>query len=60
MACRLIGHGHSAAKRLTSVLNVTQPIPKAAAKRHPEVIIDAAVNFSNNSMEKVTLEVRKI
>ena len=60
MACRLIGHGHSAAKRLTSVLNMIQPIPKAAGKKHTEVIIDAPVNFSNNSMEKVTLEVRKI
>ena len=30
LACRLIGHGRRAAKRLTSLLNMTHPIYKVA------------------------------
>ena len=52
LACRLIGHGRRAAKRLTSLLNITQPIYKVAWKRYTKAITDAAVNFSNNSMRK--------
>ena len=58
--CRLIGHEHSAAKKLTSLLNMSQPISKVAWKRHTKTITDAAVNVSNNSMNKAALEVKKI
>ena len=51
----------TAAKRLTSVLNMTQPISKVAWKRHAKAITDAgtAVNVSNTSMKKAALEVTK-
>ena len=59
MACRLIGHGHSPAKKLTSVLNMIQPISKVVWKRHTKAITDAAANVSNNSMKKAALDVKK-
>ena len=59
LAFHLIGHGHSAGKKLTSILNMTQPISKVAWKRYTKAITDGAVNVSNNSMEKVMLEVKK-
>ena len=59
MACRLIGHGHSPAKKLTSVLNMIQPISKVVWKRHTKAITDAAANVSNNSIEKAALDVKK-
>ena len=59
LGCRLIGHEHSAAKELTSLLNMSQPISKAAWKRHTKTITDAAVNVSNNSMNKAALEVKR-
>ena len=59
LACHLIGHGHSATKKLTSILNMTQPVSKVAWKRHTKAITHAAVNVSNNSMEKLMLEVKK-
>ena len=40
---RSIGYEHSAAKKLTSVLKMTQPISDAAWKRHAKAISDAAV-----------------
>ena len=49
----------TAAKRLTSVLNMTRPISKVAWKKHPKAIRDTAVNVSNKSMKKATLEVKK-
>ena len=51
----------TAAKRLTSVLNITQPISKVAWKRHTKSITDGdtAVNVSNSSMKKAALEVTK-
>ena len=51
----------TAAKRLTSVLNITQPISKVAWKRHTKSITgaDTAVNVSNSSMKKAALEVTK-
>ena len=52
LACRLIGHGHSFAKKLTSVLNMTQPISKVAWKKHKKATTDADVKVSNNSMRK--------
>ena len=57
--CRLVGHGHSAGKKLTSILNMTQPISKVAWKRHTKAITDGTVNFSSNSMEKAMLEKKK-
>ena len=59
LACDLVGHGHSATKKLTSILNMTQPVSKVAWKRHTKAITHAAVNVSNNSMEKLMLEVKK-
>ena len=58
LTCPLIGHGHSAAKKLTSVLNMTQPISQIAWKRHTKAITDAAVNVSNNSMKKAAFEAK--
>ena len=55
----LIGHGHSAAEKLPSVVNMTQPIFKVVWKRHTKAITDAAVNVSNNSMKKAALDVKK-
>ena len=55
LAYHLIGHGPSAAKKLTSVLNMTQSISKRAWKRQTDV----AVNVSNNSMKKAALEVKE-
>ena len=48
-----------AAKRLTSVPNMNQPISKVAWKKHTKAITDAAVNVSNNSMKTTALEVKK-
>ena len=59
LACRLIGRGHSADKKLTSVLNMTQPISKVSWKRHTKTITDATVNVTNNSMKKAALDVKK-
>ena len=59
LAYHLIGHGPSAAKKLTSALNMTQPISKTAWKRQTEALTDAAVNVSNNSMKKAALEVKE-
>ena len=59
LAYHLIGHGPSAAKKLTSALNMTQPISKTAWKRQTEYLTDAAVNVSNNSMKKAALEVKE-
>ena len=58
LACPLIGHGHSAAKKLTSVLNMTQPISQIAWKRHTRAITDAAVKVSNNSIKKAAFEAK--
>ena len=55
LAYHLIGHGPSTAKKLTSVLNMTQSISKRAWKRQTDV----AVNVSNNSMKKAALEVKE-
>ena len=60
LACCLIDHEHIAPKKLTSVLNVTQPISNVAWKRDTKAITDAAVNVSKNSMKKAALEVKNI
>ena len=55
----LIGHGHSTAKKLTNVPNMTQLISKIVWRRHTKTFTDDAVNVSNNSMKKAMLEVKK-
>ena len=48
LECRLIGHGQGAAKKLTSVLNMTEPISKAVWKRHTKAITDADLSIQQH------------
>ena len=56
LACRLLGRGHSAAKKITSILNMNKPISKVAWKKHMKAITEAAINVSNTSMNNAALE----